>query len=75
MDIYDDAVSDEKKQAHRGVIRQVTRRNRSVTRSAPNLPSHQPVERSGVPDQSEFEHLGRDTIKRRGIEYGNRQCS
>jgi integrase len=49
MDIYDEAMSDEKQTAHRGVIRQVTR-NRSVNRSAPNLPSVQAVHKFGVPD-------------------------
>jgi len=50
MDIYDEAVSDEKQRAHRGVIRQVTRRDRSVIRSAPVLAVPQVPDFVGVPD-------------------------
>ena len=50
MDIYDEAVSDEKQRAHRGVIRQVTRRGRSVIRSAQIPPVAQAPDLIGVPD-------------------------
>jgi hypothetical protein len=49
MDIYDEAVSDEKQRAHRGVIRQVTRRDRSVIRSAAISTIPQVPEKLGVP--------------------------
>jgi integrase len=47
MNIYDDAMSDEKRLAHRGVIQQL---NRSVTRSAPKSAIPQIAENIGVPD-------------------------
>ena len=47
MNIYDEAMSEEKRNAHRGVIQQL---NRSVTRSAPKSAIPQVVERFGVPD-------------------------
>ena len=56
MDIYDEAVSDEKQKAHRGVIRQVTRRDRSVMRSAPIAAIPEVPERLGVPDGTTLNH-------------------
>jgi Phage integrase family len=50
MDIYDEAVSDEKQRAHRGVIRQLTRRDRSVIRSAQTGAIPQLPEMNGVPN-------------------------
>ena len=47
MNVYDEAMSEEKRNAHRGVIRQL---NRSVTRSAPKSAIPQVVEKFGVPD-------------------------
>jgi len=47
MDVYDQAMPEEKKRAHRGVVRQVKRsrlRNRSVIRSVPKLPAPQVIE-------------------------------
>jgi superfamily II DNA or RNA helicase len=41
------AMSEEKRNAHQGVIQQL---NRSVTRSAPELPVPQVVDKVGVPD-------------------------
>jgi integrase len=47
VNVYDQAMSEEKRNAHRGVIQQL---NRSVTRSAPKPAIPQVVERVGVPD-------------------------
>jgi integrase len=47
MNVYDEAMSEEKRSAHRGVIQQL---NRSVTRSAPKPAIPQVVEKVGVPD-------------------------
>jgi integrase len=47
MNVYDEAMSEEKRSAHRGVIRQL---NRSVTRSAPKPAIPQVVDKVGVPD-------------------------
>jgi integrase len=47
MNVYDDAMSEEKRNAHRGVIQQL---NRSVTRSAPKPAIPQIVDKVGVPD-------------------------
>ena len=47
MNVYDEAMSEEKRNAHRGVIQQL---NRSVTRSAPKPATPQVVEKLGVPD-------------------------
>jgi hypothetical protein len=49
MDIYDEAVSGEKHRAHRGVIRQVTRQDRSVIRSATISTIPQVPKMIGVP--------------------------
>jgi hypothetical protein len=45
--IYDEAMSEEKRNAHRGVIQQL---NRSVTRSAPKPATPQVIDKVGVPD-------------------------
>jgi hypothetical protein len=45
MNVYDEAMSEEKRNAHRGVIQQL---NRSVTRSAPKPAIPQVVEKVGV---------------------------
>jgi hypothetical protein len=47
MNVCDEAMSEEKRNAHRGVIQQL---NRTVTRSAPKPAIPQVVERFGVPD-------------------------
>ena len=47
MNVYDEAMSEEKRSAHRGVIQQL---NRSVTRSAPKPAIPQVVDKVGVPD-------------------------
>jgi hypothetical protein len=47
MNVYDEAMSEEKRNAHRGVIQQL---NRSVTRSAPKPAIPQVVDFVGVPD-------------------------
>ena len=47
MNVYDEAMSEEKRNAHRGVIQQL---NRSVTRSAPKQAIPQIVDKVGVPD-------------------------
>jgi integrase len=47
MNVYDEAMSEEKRNAHRGVIQQL---NRSVTRSAPKPAIPQIVDKDGVPD-------------------------
>jgi integrase len=47
MNIHDDAMSEEKRNAHRGVIQQL---NRSVTRSTREPKLSQVVEKIGVPD-------------------------
>ena len=47
MNVYDEAMSEEKRSAHRGVIQQL---NRSVTRSAPKSAIPQVVDKVGVPD-------------------------
>jgi integrase len=47
MNVYDEAMSEEKRKAHRGVIQQL---NRSVTRSAPKSEFVQVVDKVGVPD-------------------------
>ena len=47
MNVCDEAVLEEKRNAHRGVIQQL---NRTVTRSAPKPAIPQVVERFGVPD-------------------------
>ena len=47
MNVYDEAMSEEKRNAHRGVIQQL---NRSVTRSAPKPAIPQVVDKVGVPD-------------------------
>jgi hypothetical protein len=47
MNVYDEAMSEEKRTAHRGVIQQL---NRSVTRSAPKPAVQQVVDNLGVPD-------------------------
>jgi hypothetical protein len=47
MNVYDETMSEEKRNAHRGVIQQL---NRSVTRSAPKPAIPQVVDRVGVPD-------------------------
>ena len=47
MNVYDEAMSEEKRNAHRGVIQQL---NRSVTRSAPKPAIPQIVDNVGVPD-------------------------
>jgi len=49
LDIYDEAVGPEKRKAHRGVMRQITRANRSVIRSAPKQRFPQITEKIGVP--------------------------
>jgi len=54
MNVYDEAMSEEKRNAHRGVIQQL---NRSVTRSAPKPAIPQVVEKFGVPIPDRFEHL------------------
>ena len=47
MNVYHKAMSEEKRNAHRGVIQQL---NRSVTRSAPKTAIPQIVDKVGVPD-------------------------
>jgi len=47
MNVYDEAMSEEKRDAHRGVIQQL---NRSVTRSASKSTIPQVAEIVGVPD-------------------------
>ncbi len=47
MNIYDEAMSEEKRIAHQGVMQQL---NRSVTRSAPKSVIPQVVDKFGVPD-------------------------
>ena len=47
MNIYDEAMSEEKRNAHRGVMQQL---NRSVTRSTPKSANLQVAEMIGVPD-------------------------
>ena len=47
MNVYDEAMSEEKRKAHGGVIQQL---NRSVTRSAPKPATPQLVDNFGVPD-------------------------
>jgi integrase len=47
MNVYDEAMSEEKRNAHRGVIQQL---NRSVNRSAPKPAIPQTVDKVGVPD-------------------------
>jgi integrase len=47
MNVYDEAMSEEKRSAHRGVIQQL---NRSVTRSGPKPAIPQVVDEVGVPD-------------------------
>jgi hypothetical protein len=47
MNVYDEAMSEEKRNAHRGVIQQL---NRSVSRSAPKPAIPQVVDKVGVPD-------------------------
>jgi len=47
MNVYDEAMSEEKRNAHRGVIQQL---NRSVTRSAPKPAIPQVIDKVGVPD-------------------------
>ena len=47
MNVYDEAMSEKKRNAHRGVIPQL---NRSVTRSAPKPAIPLVVEKFGVPD-------------------------
>jgi hypothetical protein len=54
MNVYDEAMSEEKRNAHRGVIQQL---NRSVTRSAPKPAIPQIVDKVGVPIADLFEHL------------------
>lgn len=54
MNVYDEAMSEEKRNAHRGVIQQL---NRSVTRSAPKPAIPQVIEKVGVPIPDRFEHL------------------
>ena len=54
MNIYDEAMSEEKRNAHRGVTQQLTR---SVTRSAPKPAIPQIVDKVGVPIPDRFEHL------------------
>jgi hypothetical protein len=54
MNVCDEAMSEEKRNAHRGVIQQL---NRTVTRSAPKPAIPQVVERFGVPTTDLFEHL------------------
>src|SRR5580658_2746982 len=46
MNVYDEAMSEEKRSAHRGVIQQL---NRSVTRSGPKPAIPQVVDKGGVP--------------------------
>jgi hypothetical protein len=46
MNVYDEAMSEEKRKAHRGVIQQL---NRSVTRSGPKSEFVQVVDKVGVP--------------------------
>jgi hypothetical protein len=47
LNVYDEAMSEEKRYAHRGVIQQL---NRSVTRSAPKPAIPQVIDKVGVPD-------------------------
>ena len=47
MNVYDEAMSEEKRNAHRGVIQQL---NRRVTRSAPKPTIPQVIDKVGVPD-------------------------
>ena len=47
MNVYDEAMSEEKRNAHRGVIQQL---NRSVSPSAPKPAIPQIVDKVGVPD-------------------------
>ena len=47
MNVYDEAMSEEKRTAHRGVIQQL---DRSVTRSAPKPALPQVIDKLGVPD-------------------------
>jgi len=47
MNVYDEAMSEEKHNARRGVIQQL---NRSVTRSAPKPAIAQVIDKVGVPD-------------------------
>jgi hypothetical protein len=47
MNVYDEAMSEERHDAHRGVIQQL---NRIVIRSAPKPAIPQVVEKFGVPD-------------------------
>jgi hypothetical protein len=47
MNVYDEAMSEEKRNAHRGVIQQL---NRSVSRSSPKPAIPQVVDKVGVPD-------------------------
>ena len=54
MNVYDEAMSEEKRNAHRGVIQPL---NRSVTRSAPKPAIRQVVEKFGVPINDVFEHF------------------
>ena len=51
MDIYDEAMSDEKKMAHRKVLRLVTRKqDRTVMRTVSELGFLQVLDFAGVPD-------------------------
>jgi flagellar biosynthesis regulator FlbT len=54
MNVYDEAMSEETRNAHRGVIQQL---NRSVTRRAPKAAIPQVVEKVGGPISDHFEHL------------------
>jgi integrase len=54
MNVYDEAMSEEKRNAHRGVIQQL---NRSVTRSAPKPAIPQVVEKVGVPNHAHLNSL------------------
>jgi hypothetical protein len=47
MNVHDEAMSEEKRDAHRGVMQQL---NRSVTRSAPKAAIPQVIDKLGVPD-------------------------
>jgi len=54
MNVYDEAMSEEKRNAHRGVIQQL---NRRVTRSAPKPTIPQVIDKVGVPTTDIFEHV------------------
>jgi hypothetical protein len=56
MNVYDEAMSEEKRNAHRGVIQQL---NRSVTRSAPKPAIPQIVDKFGVPPVQIFNQMAR----------------